>query len=361
MSQQQQQMAMFIEQLSKMSVDERTNALEAVPEPMRDQMKMLIQTQEDLQHIEAELKPATDAPDKKVEDFTVVKAIATMPSMVKIDALTPGEKKFGDCLDDLEAALHEVGALDEAALKVCGSMSRPHRRNALLLLWQMYQKKLAGKVTLDEELSAPQRSIVNQVAQKTLAMCQMQVMQKRWVQVALAIMRMCAFVVNGLWSHTDADSIGHMATILESDGLPPPKLKLEAATTSKETGESETLVGKPVVLDVRLIREHAGLGELTNTDLLDPQKNPQQILEAYYCLIEGVKPDPTPNSLLGCTPMVVKKLDEKELKLQVPFGGPPTAGTYQLRVHCVSTSVVGADICVDVTLTMVDDDVPALE
>ena len=43
-------------------------------------------------------------------------------------------------------------------------------------------------------------------------MFQMQVIQKRWVQVALAVMRMCAFVVNGLWSHTDAESIGHMVS-----------------------------------------------------------------------------------------------------------------------------------------------------
>ena len=47
---------------------------------------------------------------------------------------------------------------------------------------------------------------------QTLAMFQMQVIQKRWVQVALAVMRMCAFVVNGLWSHTDAESIGHMVS-----------------------------------------------------------------------------------------------------------------------------------------------------
>ena len=45
---------------------------------------------------------------------------------------------------------------------------------------------------------------------------------------------------------------------------------------------------------------------------------------------------------------------------EVPFVAPP-AGSYTLRVHVLSTSVVGVELTTDVTFTVEEDDVPALQ
>ena len=52
---------------------------------------------------------------------------------------------------------------------------------------------------------------------------------------------------------------------------------------------------------------------------------------------------------------------QAESKLEVIFGGTPTPGEFKLRVHLLSTSVVGVDRHEDVSFKMVEDDVPALE
>ena len=60
---------------------------------------------------------------------------------------------------------------------------------------------------------------------------------------------------------------------------------------------------------------------------------PQGILEAYWCYVEGIKPEAeTPNSLIGAQPMVVKSLDEAFVALEVGFRAPPTAGKYPIKV-----------------------------
>lgn len=82
--------------------------------------------------------------------------------------------------------------------------------------------------------------------------------------------------------------------------------------------------------------------------------------EAYWLYIEGLKPEGTPNSLIAAKPMVVKNLDEEVIVDDVPFIAPP-AGTYTLRVHVISTSVIGIWLMTDVSFTVAEDDVPDLQ
>ena len=59
--------------------------------------------------------------------------------------------------------------------------------------------------------------------------------------------------------------------------------------------------------------------------------------------------------------MVVKDLSMEAVTAEAPFQAPPKPGTYTLRVHVLSTSVIGIDHVCDTTFTVVEDDVPALE
>ena len=59
--------------------------------------------------------------------------------------------------------------------------------------------------------------------------------------------------------------------------------------------------------------------------------------------------------------MVVKDLEQTTITAEAPFTAPPTPGKYTLRVHLTSTSVIGIDLTTDVSFTVVEDDVPALE
>lgn len=182
-----QMMQQMMQQLATMSVEERAEWLSAQPEPLRRQIEAAQRGMEDLYHLAAQLKPSADSPDKYVDDFQVIKAVATCPSMHKIDEITPGDQKIGDSLDALELAMHNDGVLDDAAVEILQTISRPHRRNVLLLFWQMYERKLEEKVTLDE-LSKVQHRIVNQFAQQTLAKAQVMMVQQRWVQVCFSHM-----------------------------------------------------------------------------------------------------------------------------------------------------------------------------
>lgn len=206
----------------------------------------------------------------------------------------------------------------------------------------------------------PVRAFINQLATKLLIKAQMLMPQQRWVQPTLAVAGASALISNALWSHTDEKALASMRTILQEDQLPYPKLKLEATAGPKATnGEGEECAaGQHVLTKVKLTREHAkkpGEGP-------DPQpNNPQGIFEAYWLYIEGLKPEGTPNSLICAQPMVVKDLEQGVVTAEAPFTAPPAPGKYTLRVHLLSTSVIGIDETCEVSFTVVEDDVPALE
>ena len=141
----------------------------------------------------------------------------------------------------------------------------------------------------------------------------------------------------------------------DEDSLPMPKLSLAATAEAKTT--SEIVAGTTMNATVKLTRQHAAIpGEGARPAC----NNEQGIYEAYWLYIEGIKPEGTPNSLIAAKPMVVKNLEEAVIVDEVPFVAPP-AGTYTLRVHVLSTSVIGVELTTDVTFTVEEDDVPALQ
>ena len=83
--------------------------------------------------------------------------------------------------------------------------------------------------------------------------------------------------------------------------------------------------------------------------------------EAYWLFLEGLKPEGTANSLIQAKPAVCKDVNDKYVEESMMFTAPPTAGTYHLRVHVLSTSVIGIELTKDVDFTVVEDDVPDLE
>jgi len=293
----------------------------------------------DMQHLSEQLKPSAEAPDTPVSTFAVIKGLATCPSMKQIDDVTPGDTKvIVETVDKLEEALGGAGALDAEARRVCAELTRPHRRNVALLYWQMYQSKLEGELKLDN-ITERQQQICNQIGTGILVKAQMLLVQNR-----------------------DEQCIKQMTSVLESDGLPFPKLRLEAACSPKDKpGEKEVLGDGVIKLDVVLHRDHAS-EKAVKPSIADSPLNPQGILEAYWCYAEGVKPEAsTPNSLIGAQPMVVKALDEPFASLELSFRAPPTPGTYPIKVHVISTSVIGVDLTADTTFTVVEDDLPPLE
>ena len=201
------------------------------------------------------------------------------------------------------------------------------------------------------------RMYVNSLATKLLVKAQMLMPQQRWVQPTLAIASASALVSNALWSHTDEEAISAMRGILQEDQLPYPKLSLNATCGPKNTAESadECTAGQAVSVKVILNREHAA----PPADGQEPN-NPQGIYEAYWLYVEGLK-EGQPNSLIAAQPMVVKDLEEAVVEAEKDFQAPPKPGTYTLRVHVVSTSVIGIHHTKDVSCTVVEDDVPALE
>jgi hypothetical protein len=57
---------------------------------------------------------------------------------------------------------------------------------------------------------------------------------------------------------------------------------------------------------------------------------------------------------------VVKDLTESAVESSSGFTAPAETGTYQLRVHVLSTSVTGVDLSMDISFTVAGDDVPEL-
>jgi hypothetical protein len=303
----------------------------------------------DLTHLVEKLKPDEADPDAEVTLMRIVGALATAPLM----------EQLGDACDDevlkrLETALVEADAFPENAFAACEKPTE--RRNCILLFWHMHKanmKELAESVP--EEVDRL-RGGANQLATGLLIKAQMLLPQNRWVQPTLAVARASALISTALWSHTDGKALEAMGKILEEDKLTSPKLELEATAAPRGTGD-DCIAGQHVIVKVNLTRVHAGeyIG-----DSPPPPNNPQGIFEAYWLYIEGLKPQGTPNSLIAAQPMAVKDLSQKVVSAEVPFQAPGVAGEYNLRVHIVSTSVIGVDLRTDVPFTVVEDDVPAL-
>ena len=77
--------------------------------------------------------------------------------------------------------------------------------------------------------------------------------------------------------------------------------------------------------------------------------------------LEGLKPEGTTNSLITAQPMPVKELSQRTISTEIPFQSPPAPGTYHLKVHVLSTSVIGVELSAPCEFTVVEDDVPDLE
>jgi len=347
--------------MATMSTEQREEMIAQLPEAQRRQMQAAQVAMMDMSHLSEQLKPSPEDPDAPLSTFTVVKALATCPSLKQIDAVTPGDTKIiVETVDKIETALRSAGALTADEMATCLELPRDHRRNVMLIYWQMYQTKLDKEIELDN-ITSGQQQIANRMCTGILVKAQMLLVQNRWVQATLAIARISALISCGLWSHTEEECKIQMAKVLENDGLPMPELRVEASASAKERPEKEILVDAAVKVDVVLYRDHVSApGD--KAKIADNPLNPQGILEAYWCYAEGVKPDPkVPNSLIGAHPMVVKSLDEPFVSAEIAFRAPPTPGTYPVRVHIISTSVIGVDLTTDTTFTVVEDDLPPLQ
>jgi len=335
--------------LEQLSPEEKEQA-------MRMQKGML-----DLQFLAEALKPDPEKPDAAVSQLKVVTAIAGSPIMR--EQMTRGWDQLGEKVDDavldkVELALVAEGSLESGSLQECEALVR---KNALMLYWHMHRSKLdALAKELPAELDAL-RGGANQLGTQLLIKLQMLLPQQRLVQPTLAVARLSALVSNGLHSHTDEGALAAMSKILEdpdSGGpLPYPTLSLAAHCKPKNSNSDEILAGQHVLTTIELTRGHAS----AQGDPSPQPSNPQGIYEAYWVYVEGLKPEGTPNSLITAQPLAVKDLTETTLKAEIPFAAPPAPGTYNLRVHILSTSVIGIEISTDVSFEVVEDDVPDLE
>lgn len=323
------------------------------------------------------IKPNPSDPDKSLSTSEIVAALASCPSFATI-----GEQCNADTIDAMERCLLEQASDADAAALRENTESPEMRRNVLLLFWALYRIKLNDAVEMDD-MTSQQLQRAKQLATKVLMQAQMLVPQQRWVQATLGVARMSAMLVNEVWSHDDEACKARMKEVLEEDGLLYPRLKLRTRTVSgavaaaadaKETkgadaqvasiGEAEDpctcLPGQAVVVEVEVTREHAGSGSASSAIAEGPM-NPHGILEAYWLYVEGIKPDGTPNSLVGAQPMVVQDLALAVVKGKVSFMAPPTPGQYKLAVHVVSTSVVGVDMIGECSFCVEEDDAPPLQ
>ena len=314
----------------------------------------------DLQHLTQKLKPATENPDAPISTLDVLKVMASAPCMKEQlgDEKVPENIRSvvtEDILTKMETALVDAGAFAAADLASCEGHER---RNLLLLYWHMHKQNIAElEASLPKEVDM-MRSGANQVATGLLVKAQMLMPQNRWVQPTLAIASVSALVSTALWSHTDDKSLGLMKSILAEDEVPTPKLALKASAAPKNGGD-EILAGQHVAVKVTITREHAAVAG-DGAPRPEPS-NPQGIFEAYWLYVEGLKPEGTPNSLIIAKPLTVNDLETAELADEAVFQAPPTAGEYTLRVHVTSTSVVGVQLTTDISFTVAEDDVPALQ
>jgi len=356
----------MLQAMQNMSPEEARQIMEQMTPEQRTQMQRMQEGMLDLKHICEQLKPAADDPDAAVSLLKVVRALATAPLLLRLpsdaDEREAAEKALDECDDEqlrkLEAAFVAAGALEEGALATCEA---DERRNVLLLYWHMHQSNMPNlKAALPTGVDQ-MRSYLNNLATKLLVRAQMAMPQQRWVQPTLAVAHASALVSTALWSHTDGKALEAMRTILQEDGLSYPKLSIKSKAGPRGTsGEGdECAAGQQVQVTVELTRNHAKTaGDEVSAP---PCNNPQGIYEAYWLFIEGLKPEGTPNSLVCAQPMVVKDLAESVVKAEQTFVAPPNPGKYTLRVHLVSTSVIGIDLTTDASFIVVEDDVPDLE
>jgi len=344
--------------------------MEQMTPEQRDQMEKMQKGLLDLKHIAEKLKPSVENPDAEVSLLTIVRALASAPILGELPTAPPeqkesAEKAVAECTNEvlgkLEKAFVKAGAFEDGALSDCDATEG---RNTLLLYFHMYQQNPELKELVAEMPPGVEalRGYVNGLATKLLIKAQMLMPQQRWVQPTLAIARASALISTALWSHTDEGALGAMKTILAEDSLEVPKLSVSATAGPKATqGEGdECAAGQQVLTVVSLMRLHASSAGEGTAEPPVPN-NPQGIFEAYWLYIEGLKPEGTPNSLICAQPMVVKDLAADVIKAEAGFQAPPTPGTYTLRVHILSTSVIGVDLTCEVSFTVVEDDVPTLE
>lgn len=230
----------------------------------RQQMERMQRGMADLGHLVTKLKPADDNPDAEVSLITIVEALAGAPVMGQL-----GESCDDGVLAKLEGALAAAGAFAADAFAACDKLTR---RNCLLLYWHMHQPNMGEFAKeLPSEVDVL-RHRANQLATKLLIQAQMLMPQNRWVQPTLAVARASALISTALWSHTDQKAKQLMATILQEDQLPYPKLALACKCGPKTQSGDECLAGQQVLVTVELTRQHAaqpGVGERP------PPNNPQ--------------------------------------------------------------------------------------
>jgi len=232
------------------------------------------------------------------------------------------------------------------------------RRNALLMYWVMYQYKIGEDAIKLDPRTKVQTGLVESLATKLLIRCQtVMPLQNKWMQQSITIANMSARFCNKLWSDDDPDCLKRMQEELALTGTVFPKISIEARCRAAETGPSSILPGKQVSVDINMIRAHA---HEQGTELPECT-NPQGIYEAYWCYLEGLKPDGQPNSFLSAQPVVVKDLCAPLVESKLIFMAPEQAGTYRLRLHFCNTSVIGCYVNYDVSFEVVEDDVPTLE
>uniref|UniRef100_A0A7S2H1A8 SEC63 domain-containing protein n=1 Tax=Haptolina brevifila TaxID=156173 RepID=A0A7S2H1A8_9EUKA len=344
------------EMLDQMSPEEREKA--------RQMQETMRKAGLDLAHLVQTLKPSDEDPDAEVSLVNLCRAFATAPAM---QALGTDEKQLlgptleysvaKDALSKVEDKLEELGALKTDELN--DMENETHWRNVVLTLWHMW--KLAADDAFVETLPGELdywRQGANQTVTQLLIKCQMLMPQQRWVQVTLAIASMSALMANALWSHTDPKALTKMAEVISNDGLLQPKLCCTASAVWKESPSSnEVPAGQQVLVNVELVREHA-----SEEGSEQPKcNNPQDIYEAYWLYVEGIKPQGTANSLIVAKPMVVKDVTQKVVTGTAIFLAPPDPAVYKLRIYITSTSVIGIHLKAECQFVVVEDDVPDLE
>jgi len=123
------------------------------------------------------------------------------------------------------------------------------------------------------------------------------------------------------------------------------------------TPPGRLLPSQPVYLEVQLTRAHAQ--EALDGPPVALAGGPPSVLEAYWLVVEGIKPDPEPNSMVHHQPMTVSSVTTQHVRARVRFAAPPP-GEYCLRVHVLSSSVAGVEMHKEVGFTVEEDDVPEL-
>jgi len=340
-----------------MTPEQAKEMMEQMSPEEKQKMAAMQASMHALGHMVTKLKPSDDDPDAVVSTLQLMTAFATNPifeQMVGKPMEEKGVEWKKECMDKIQSKLIDEGALTSEALEPL----TPNERNYLLLLYlHMYYTKLGEEFTKELPDAVEQlRAYLNQQTTQLLIKLQMLLPQQRWVQPTLTNARVSALMANQLWSHDDSAAIDKMTTVLAEDELPFPKLAVEAMAAPRDPNSSELIAGQPVVITIRIRRDHA------STDAAQPKPNNEQgIYEAYWLFLEGLKPEGTANSLIQAKPAVCKDVNSKYVEESMMFTAPPTPGTYHLRVHVLSTSVIGIDLTKDVDFTVVEDDVPDLE